>query len=279
MYRFFFICISLLTTGCFEFPYGEEIQKNKEFIEKNEAAAFSSIKTPQGKLHYIYLPNLDKDKAFLVFIHGSPGDWAAFAGFLKNQDLQKDFHLMAVDRPGFGGSDAGKAQGSLQIQTDQVMAAVKKHHRGQKLILVGHSYGGPVVARTAMDYPEVSSIVIVAGSVDPELEETKWFQYPAQWPFLRWLVPNDLDVSNQEILALKQELQDQDSKWAKIRQVVHLIHGEKDDLVPVENVEYAEKKLVNASEVKKIIRKDMNHFVPWSNPELIINSVLELKQK
>ncbi len=42
----------------------------------------------------------------------------------------------------------------------------------QKTILVGHSLGGPVIARTAMDYPDlVDGLILVGGSIDPEMEK------------------------------------------------------------------------------------------------------------
>jgi pimeloyl-ACP methyl ester carboxylesterase len=56
---------------------------------------------------------------------------------------------------------------------------------------------------------------------------------------------------------------------------VIVIQGTKDELVPYENVDFAKKMIVNAP-VEFVIRDGMNHFVPWSNPELIREAVLKL---
>lgn len=73
---------------------------------------------------------------------------------------------------------------------------------------MGRSLGGPVTVRLAMDYPdEVSGLILVAPSIDPDLEKKEWYRPPGNaFPFRQWL-PVELDVSNQEIMPLKGELQ------------------------------------------------------------------------
>src|SRR5687767_4154683 len=51
----------------------------------------------------------------LVFIHGTPGSWNAFADYLEDKDLLQKYRLISIDRPGFGYSDFGKAE-NLQRQ-------------------------------------------------------------------------------------------------------------------------------------------------------------------
>src|SRR6476659_2117474 len=54
-------------------------------------------------LHYVYSGG--DTLPVLVFIHGSPGSWSAFENYLKDSELLKHFHMIAIDRPGFGYSD------------------------------------------------------------------------------------------------------------------------------------------------------------------------------
>jgi pimeloyl-ACP methyl ester carboxylesterase len=63
--------------------------------------------------------------------------------------------------------------------------------------------------------------------------------------------------------------------WPKVRASTIVIQGQKDDLVPPGNADFARKMITNAP-LKFVLRDDMNHFVPWSHPELIRNAVLEL---
>ncbi|HRC87016.1 MAG TPA: hypothetical protein PK413_15515, partial [Thermoanaerobaculia bacterium] len=58
------------------------------------------------------------------------------------------------------------------------------------------------------DHPElVRGLVLVAGSIDPDLEVQRWYQKAARWPIVRALVPEDLALANDEIRPLNPEVQ------------------------------------------------------------------------
>ena len=63
--------------------------------------------------------------------------------------------------------------------------------------------------------------------------------------------------------------------WKNITCPVIVIQGKKDVLVSPENADFARKMLVNAP-VEFVLVDDMNHFVPWSNPELIHDAILKM---
>ena len=191
----------------------------------------------------------------------------------------KHFQLIAVDRPGYGGSGEGMSEGSLKEQAAVVMEALQVNQSGLPAILVGHSYGGPVIAQMAISYPDrVAGLVFVASSVSPDLESTKWFQYPATWWPLRVLIPTSLRVCNEEILPLKQELLRILPEWSLIRAKVVLIQGEEDELVPKENLDF----LVSHLRSEQIVKIDrvagLNHFVPWKRPDLILDGIWSLEK-
>ena len=66
--------------------------------------------------------------------------------------------------------------------------------------------------------------------------------------------------------------------WSAIKCPVIVIQGGKDSLVSPENADFAKKMLVNAP-VEFMLVKDMNHFVPWSNPELIDTAIVKMIRK
>jgi hypothetical protein len=45
--------------------------------------------------------------------------------------------------------------------------------------------------------------------------------------------------------------------------------------VPAANADFAKKMLINAP-VEFVFKEDMDHFVPWSNPELIRDAILRI---
>ncbi len=245
------------------------------FFEKKEKKGITHFYIV-GKRKINYVIAGDDHLPLVLFVHGSPGSLSAFIDFLGDTALLKKAKIASVDRPGFGHSDFGYAEPSLEKQAAMIKPILEKHKNDRPIILVGHSLGGPLIARMAMDYPElVDGLVIVAGSIDPELEPHEWFRAPLATPFLKWMLPRSLRASNDEIYKLKPELQEMLPLWPKVHASTIVIQGQKDDLVPPGNAEFARKMITNAP-LKFVLRDDMNHFIPWSNPELIRNAVLEL---
>lgn len=227
------------------------------------------------EIHYIQSGN--ESKPLVVFIHGSPGSLSAFVDFLADTTLTDRTLMISTDRPGFGYSNFGNAEPSLQKQAEILKPILEKFKNNRPIILIGHSLGGPLIARMAIDYPElVDGLIIVAGSIDPALEPNEtWFRAPLATPFLSWVLPRSFRASNEEIYHLKPELEKMLPLWKEIKTPVIVIQGMEDVLVSPENAAFAERMLVNAQ--VEIIRIDgMNHFVPWSNPELIHDAILKM---
>jgi pimeloyl-ACP methyl ester carboxylesterase len=236
--------------------------------------SFHSVKVDSNRtIHYAAIGA--DSLPLVVFVHGSPGSWTAFIDFFKDSTLYNHAHLISIDRLGFGKSGLGKVESSMHRQAQAIATIIMAAGASSKAILVGHSMGGPVIARLAMDFPgQVRGLVVVAGSIDPDLEKKEWFR-PIIGSFpIRYLIPMNLDVSNREIRPLKGELTQMLPFWKSIRIPVTVIQGEVDHLVPPGNAAFAKKMLVNAP-VNIWMIPEMNHFIPWRRPDLIQIAILE----
>ena len=222
----------------------------------------------------------DATKPPLLFVHGSPGSFDAWADFLINKDLQAHYHILAVDRPGYGGSEAGNTELSLQNQSDEIFDALQLNHSGQKAIVIGHSFGGPVVARMMMDHPDkIIGGVFVAGSFDPSYEDSKWYQYVADSKLVSWMVPKFLRVCNEEIMAMKPQLTEMLPMWANLKPYVVILQGDKDDLVDPGNFKFLAEKINPSLVVKSTMLPGMDHFIPWKRADLIYEGISLLSAK
>jgi len=267
--------ISQILSSCLSFKVSQK-EIDKQFLGYAIKPIQHQMEVQGIKMNYAEIGSDSLPVAF--FVHGSPGSWGGFIDFMKDTVLLKKVKMVAVDRIGFGDSDFGNAEKSLVVQAELLKPIVAKFKKsGKKIILIGHSLGGPLIARMAMDYPElIDNLIIVAGSIAPDLEPNeKWFRIPMDFMPIRFLIPASFRASNHEILYLKPELEKMLPLWKNIRQSVIVIQGGKDMLVNPKNADFAQKMLVNAKSFR-IIRVDtMNHFVPWSHPQLIKKAILE----
>ncbi len=245
------------------------------FLQKNVSASQHHYKTDGRDIHYVQ--SGDEAKPLVLFVHGSPGSLSAFIDFLADSMLRQHALLITTDRPGFGYSNFGWAEPSLGKQAAAIKPILEKFSSNKPKILVGHSLGGPLIAKMAVDYPDlVDGLVIVAGSIDPDLEPNEtWFRAPLATPFLSWILPRSFRASNEEIYHLKPELEELLPYWKDIRCPVIVIQGKKDQFVPYRNIDFA-RKMITSAPLDFMVEEDMDHFVPWSDPHLIRQAVLKL---
>ena len=244
-------------------------------LQAEQPGAFHDLAADGRSIHYVAVGE-GRGKPLILFIHGSPGDWKAWARYLNDPDLRQRAQMIAVDRPGFGGSGGGQVERSLGRQCAEIAPLLDRAAPGQQIMVVGHSYGGPVAVRLAMDYPgKVTDVIILAGAVDPGQERTMWYQYPADWWPFTWVLPGALVVANREIRALKGELTAMLPRWREVTQRVSILQGDQDDLVPPENADFAEQHLTRAASVQVIRIPKMNHFIPWIKYELVKAEILK----
>ena len=217
-----------------------------------------------------------KDGPPVLIVHGSPGSWGVAASLMTDPLLVERAHLIAVDRPGFGRSGAGRLETSLLRQAAMLKKVLDQAAPGRKVIVAGHSLGGPVAARLAMDDPStVRGLVLVAGAVDPAEERTTWYQKVARWPLVRAIVPKRFKLANDEIRPLKRELEKMLPLWGKIRVPVEIIQGEADALVPPENADFAARMLTGTS-VHLTRVPNQGHEIPFERPDLIRDAIVRL---
>jgi pimeloyl-ACP methyl ester carboxylesterase len=267
--------ISQILSSCLTFKVSQK-EIDKKFAGYGMKPVQHQIEVQGVKMNYAEIGSDSLPVAF--FVHGSPGSWSEFIDFMKDTVLLKKVEMVSVDRIGFGDSDFGNAEKSLIVQAELLKPIVAKYKKlGKKIILIGHSLGGPMIARMAMDYPElIDNLIIVAGSIAPDLEPNeKWFRIPMDFMPIRFLIPASFRASNHEILYLKPELEKMLPLWKNIHQPVIVIQGRKDMLVNPKNADFAEKMLVNAKSLKVVRIDTMNHFVPWSHPQLIKKAIIE----
>nr|WP_299339137.1 alpha/beta hydrolase [Allomuricauda sp.] len=249
------------------------IKKTKAFFEENYTDfTENTIIIQERDLHYIETGR--KDGHTLVFLHGSPGSWDAYKNYLVDSELTSQYRIIAPDRPGFGKSGFRKSC-SLKEQSEALNALLNQLENGKSMTLIGHSYSGPLIVQMALDAPDLyQNLVILAGALDPDAEKPEKWRKPLTWVPLKYLVPGALKPSNDELWMLKEDLRELKPQLDQLHQRTLIIHGKKDRLVPYENVGFMEKSMTNTKELEVISLEDEDHFIVWTQEQLIKKSIL-----
>ena len=227
------------------------------------------------KIRFVELGQ-DSTRPVILFCHGSPSSLSMFDVFLKDPDLLNQAQLVSVDRPGYGLSDFGKVEPSIARQAEHI-APLLQRYKDRPIILVGSSYGGPVVARLAMMHPElVHHLVFISASVAPGREKTYGVSHWMKRPWLGWMFPKVLRMATTEKLNHERALREIEGDWSKIKAQVTIFHGTADRLIYPDNATYARERLCNAEKVDVCFVEAIGHTIVFDRPHLVKENLLEV---
>jgi len=234
--------------------------------------------TFQGKpIRYIADKVFNKDLPTIIFVHGAPGSSDNYYKHLQDIDLQKKANLVSVDRLGYGYSDFGNCEPSIEKQAEMIEFIAQKYQE-TKIVLVGWSYGGPIISKMAMDNQDYSHLILIAPAVSPEDEKYFWFGNFAKWKTTRWISPKAFRVAEDEKLAHVNELKKMENDWHKIKTPITYYHGNNDGLVPYKNMKFLQSKL-DSSLIKCITIDKGSHFIIFKNYNMIKKELLSIIEK
>ena len=237
----------------------------KEF-KKSKIVYFTEIvKNEYGEIRIVKVGEDNKNK--IVFIHGSPGSWNDFLPMIKKYRLDTSFQIILYDRLGQGASKE-KKELSLKSQTEAISPFLKKTCVESSCILIGHSYGGSVIASILTKLDTLFTCgLFVAPCFSPEYQQPRWYNKIAKKRLARIFLGRSLENSNTEMMRLPDDLLLLKKPLQKVKTNVVYLQGENDILVPIESVKYAKEIFSEKENIRYIIKKKMNHFIPWKNQE------------
>lgn len=210
----------------------------------------------------------------VVFVHGTPGSAGTWADMLLH--VPKGMEFFAIDRPGFGKTTPRSAQPSLHAQAEALVPLLRRL-APQRPILLGHSYGGPVIVQLVVDHPDLASgLVIAAGALDPAQEHVYAIQRFGAWAPVRSILPSVLSNANSELIALRGELDKLAPGLARVACPIVIVHGTADTNVPYANVPYMRAKFTRVPMLKVITITGANHFLPEEHADALYGAIGDL---
>lgn len=121
----------------------------------------------------------------VVFIHGASANIREFTSTLSPYLEDKPVKQILMDRPGLGYSKRVKDADRLSVQA-QTAHSIVETITNEPVILVGHSYGGAVSMRYALDYPDDVKAVVMLSPVTHDWGKggMTWYNQLAGTPVL-----------------------------------------------------------------------------------------------
>jgi pimeloyl-ACP methyl ester carboxylesterase len=193
----------------------------------------------------------------IVVITGAPS-WAEYWAEAM-AELPQDRQMIVVDRPGYAASEPLHPVQDIRVQAE-ALAPVLRAAPGQKVLLVGQSYGAAIASIMAAENPgKVASLVLLSGF------------FGETGPTARWLVdmgsralkviPKDLRHAVMEVSAQRPQLVYARRALMQLNIPVHMIHGDKDDFAPIEVAERLARETPTRRPIRFVRSAGANHFI------------------
>ncbi len=126
------------------------------------ASTSRTAAVPGGTLHY-HEAGPDGG-AVVVLLHGGGPGASAWSNFGRNvPELAKHFRTLAVDQPGYGGSDTGRVASHYFTHAADALAALLDGLGIERVHLVGNSLGGGTATRFALRHPDRAGRLVLMG--------------------------------------------------------------------------------------------------------------------
>jgi pimeloyl-ACP methyl ester carboxylesterase len=202
----------------------------------------------------------------IVVITGAPS-WAEYwAETLA--ELPQDREMIVVDRPGYAASEPALPVTDIRTQAE-ALAPVLKAAPGQKVLLVGQSYGAAIASLMAANNPgAVAGVVLLSGF------------FGEAGPTARWLVdmgakalkviPRDLRHAVIEVSGQRPQLVHAKRALMQLRIPIHMIHGDKDDFAPIKVAERLALETPTRRPINFVRTAGANHFLNDGPAEQLI---------
>lgn len=261
------LAITFVWSSCFRRFSMTEKDLKGYYSSKKYQPKFHTYKVDNRTIHYAEVGN--DTLPLLIFIHGAPGAWYGYIHLLDDSLLQKNFHMVSVDRPGYGKSGLGLVEPSIEKQARYLQPLIDSFSSKTKIYVVGRSFGAPVAAALVANNPDkVRSLVLLGADLDPERERFWWFSGFGRLSLIRWFLPISMNVATDEKYTRANELKKMLPFWERLTVPTTLMHGAEDWIVDTSNVSFA-KRVFKKAPLRTFILPKTGHLVSNERPDLL----------
>ncbi|MCE7066002.1 alpha/beta fold hydrolase [Dyadobacter sp. CY326] len=216
----------------------------------------------------------------LLLIHGAPGSLWGYMNLMDDEDLQKRFHIVSVDRVGYGKSrlkikKKRRYVTSIATQANALLPVLNLNKSKEKVTVLGRSYGAPIAAKLVSLRPEeVKELIMVSPVIDPEKEKFYWFSKWGRNSFIQLFLPGEFNTATAEKYSHSDELRKLLPVWHSLNVPTTVIQGGNDWIADPENIEFA-KRHIKSKRAQYIFLHNAGHMITYTHLSMIKEMLLK----
>jgi pimeloyl-ACP methyl ester carboxylesterase len=205
----------------------------------------------------------------IVIVTGAPS-WAEYWAPVLAA-LPEDREMVVVDRPGFAASEPHHCVLDIRLQA-RALAPLAAASKGQKVLLVGQSYGAAIATLMAAEAPAaVGGVVLLSSYLGRSGPTADWLVKTGAR--MLSLIPRDLRHAVMEIRDQPAQLPHMQAALKRLTVPVHLVHGEADDFAPIETARSLAGSLPTRLKAKFHAVPGANHFLNDGPAQVVLDKL------
>ena len=202
----------------------------------------------------------------IVVVPGAPS-WAEYWAPVLAA-MPPDREMIVVDRPGFAASEPATCVPDIRLQAI-ALSPLLETAPGQKILLVGQSYGAAIATVMAARNPKALAGVVLLSSFLGETGPTARLLINLGTRALH-LIPRDLRNAILEVSGQAPQLAHMRQALRRLKVPVHVIHGDADDFAPIELAEQLVNETPSRRPLNFIRVPGANHFLSDGMVEIMM---------
>jgi len=148
---------------------------------------------------------------------------------------------------------------------------IAKNLDPKNTILIGYSYGGPIVLASLKHYKKV---ILLAPAVYAKVEPMPWALNFYKWKTTRWMLPKVWQAASKEKISHKNDLMAFQDGWNKNKSSILSIHGNEDWIAPYENSIYLNENFPS-EQFELVTLNGGGHGLVWSHFDEIKKQIIK----
>lgn len=271
----FFLFLSASLSSCFSRYIISAKEVRRHYADKKVKPTEKIIKNDTLSL---CIASIGADTLpMLLLIHGAPGSLWGYMNLMDDADLQKHFHIVSVDRVGYGKSRLKKKRfvTSIATQANALLPVFELNKSDEKVIVLGRSYGAPIAAKLVSMAPEqVKELIMISPVIDPDKEKFYWFSKWGRNSLVQLFLPGSFNTATAEKYSHADELRKLLPVWENLSIPTTVIQGGNDWIADPANIDFA-KKHIKSKRAQYIFLYNAGHMITFSHASMIKEMLLK----